>query len=183
MRREPPAWLAKARSGWSNTGSQRPPFAETPKPGQESVWDYPRPPVVVADGREVVVGDPSDPLARTTGAVRVLETASPPTVYLPPADVAWAALVEVEGSSFCEWKGPAQYWAFGAQPAAPIGWTYPRPFAEFASIAGWISFYPGRVACSLGGELVRPQAGGFYGGWITDEVIGPYKGEPGTGGW
>lgn len=183
MSNDPPEWLAAARDKWTNTGQTRPPFALEPGPGQESVWDYPRPPALVNDQREVVVGDPGDPLARTTDAVRVLETASPPTVYLPPTDVAVDALVKVAGSSMCEWKGAAQYWALSDDTDTPVGWTYPRPFGEFESIAGWFSFYPGRVRCTMAGETVRAQAGGFYGGWITDEVIGPFKGDPGTGGW
>lgn len=178
-----PRWLQRARGGWSNTGQVRPPFAIEPGEGQESVWDYPRPPIIVADTRLVVVGDPHDPLARTTDAVRVLETASPPTWYLPPDHVHTARLVRAAGSSFCEWKGPARYWATVEDAASPVGWDYPEPFAEFAAIAGYFSFYPGRIECRIGTERVRAQAGGFYGGWITDDIVGPFKGDPGTGSW
>ena len=169
--------------GWTNTGDQRPPFAVEPGPGQESVWDYPRPPRIDPDRRRVVVGEVDDPLAETTGAVRILETASPPTFYLPPDDVRVGRLVGADGRSFCEWKGEARYWAFSEAPGDPVGWTYPTPLPEFAAIAGWFAFYPGRVECRVDGEVVRPQAGGFYGGWVTDEIVGPHKGEPGTGGW
>lgn len=169
--------------GWSNTGAERPPFAIEPGPGQESVWDYPRPPTIVSDTRRVVVGNPDAPLADSTHSVRVLETASPPTFYLPPDDAGPDRLVAATGRSFCEWKGEAQYWALATAPDAPIAWSYPSPLPEFASITGWLAFYPGRVECRVDDELVRPQDGGFYGGWITDEVVGPFKGEPGTGGW
>jgi len=169
--------------GWANTGAERPPFAIEPGPGQESVWDYPRPPAIVPDARRVLVGDPSDPLAVSNGALRVLETASPPTFYLPPDDVRTERLTRAAGRSFCEWKGEAEYWALDGSPDEPIGWSYGGPIDGFASIAGWISFYPGRIACRVDDELVRPQAGGFYGGWITDEIVGPFKGESGTRGW
>ncbi|MDH3299290.1 MAG: DUF427 domain-containing protein [Acidimicrobiia bacterium] len=180
---EPPKWLAQARSQWANTGRARPPFAEEPGPGQESVWDYPRPPALVTDERLVVVGDPDEPLALTRNALRVLETASPPTFYLPPGDVDVERLVVVPGSSMCEWKGQARYWALPDQPDEVIAWDYPKPFPEFEQLAGYLSFYPGRIECRVDGEVVRPQPGGFYGGWITDEIVGPVKGEPGTGGW
>ncbi len=180
---EPPQWLAQARSKWMNTGRARPPFAEEPGPGQESVWDYPRPPALVTDQRLVVVGDATEPLASTRNALRVLETASPPTFYLPPTDVDTERLVVVSGSSMCEWKGQARYWALAAEPGEVIAWDYPDPFPEFERLAGYVSFYPGRIRCTVDGEVVRPQPGGFYGGWITDEIVGPVKGEPGTGGW
>ena len=186
-----PAWLADARSHWSNTGVERPPFAIDPGPEQESVWDYPRPPALVADGREVVVGSADRPVARTTGAIRVCETASPPTFYLPPDGVDFEQLVQGPGTSFCEWKGPARYWclAEGAAKAnhggsdVVVGWDYPTPFDEFSALAGFVSFYPGRIRCTVDGEVVQPQAGGFYGGWITNEIVGPYKGDAGTEGW
>ncbi len=181
--KEPPQWLAQARSKWMNTGRARPPFAEEPGPGQESVWDYPRPPALVTDQRLVVVGDATEPLASTRNALRVLETASPPTFYLPPTDVDTERLVVVSGSSMCEWKGQARYWALAAEPGEVIAWDYPDPFPEFERLAGYVSFYPGRIRCTVDGEVVRPQPGGFYGGWITDEIVGPVKGEPGTGGW
>jgi uncharacterized protein (DUF427 family) len=178
-----PSWLADARSGWANTGAARPAFAHEPGPGQESVWDYPRPPAIVPDRRTVVVGDPGDPIADSTRAIRVLETASPPTFYLPADDVRTDRLVRADGRSFCEWKGQARYWAIADAPGTTVGWDYPEPFGEFSAIAGYFSFYPALVECRVDGELVRAQPGGFYGGWVTDEIVGPYKGEPGTGGW
>lgn len=181
--KEPPSWLAKARSQWTNTGRSRPSFAEEPGPGQESVWDYPRPPALVDDERLVVVGDQEQPLASTRRSMRVLETASPPTFYLPPGDIDIGRLVVVPGSSMCEWKGQARYWALADGPGEVIGWDYPEPFPEFDQLAGYLSFYPGRIRCTVDGEVVRPQPGGFYGGWITDEIVGPVKGESGTGAW
>lgn len=184
MATEVPEWLRKARSHWANTGNERPPFADEPDPGQESVWDYPRPPALVVDQRRVVIGSPENPVAETTSSLRLCETASPPAFYLPPDSIDFSQLVETQdGSSFCEWKGPARYWALASDPGVQVGWDYPSPFEEYAALAAHLSFYPGRIACTVDDERVRPQAGGFYGGWITDDVAGPFKGDPGTGGW
>ena len=170
--------------GWRWRGQGRPPFAVEPGPGQESVWDYPRPPRIEPDTRRVVVTDTDGSvIADTPAALRVLETASPPTFYLPAADVDTTALVQAPGSSFCEWKGRARYWALRDHPGRPVAWDYPAPTGAFAPIRGHFAFYPSRVACTVDGERVRAQAGDFYGGWITDEVVGPFKGDPGTGGW
>ena len=177
--------LERIRGGWANNGAVRPEFAVEPQSGQESVWDYPRPPLLVPDPREVVVCVEGTEIARSAQALRLLETASPPTFYLPPDDVVTAALSGAIGSSFCEWKGAATYWDFeqAGVRTAEVAWSYNEPFGEFAGLAGYYSFYPSRAECFVAGERVRPQAGGFYGGWITDEIVGPFKGEPGTGGW
>ena len=173
------------RGAWTNRGARRPDFAHPTGPGEESVWDYPRPPRLVADDRpvEVRVGDTL--IARSDGCLRVLETASPPTVYLPPSSIEWEHLRPAGGGSHCEWKGTARYYDVvtpdGEVPGA--AWAYDEPYEEFASLAGHVSFYPARVACWLGGERVAPQPGRFYGGWVTPEVIGPFKGEPGSEGW
>jgi uncharacterized protein (DUF427 family) len=177
-----PAWLQQARDGWQHRGKRRPSFAEDPGPGQESVWDYPRPPVVVPDNRVVEVTDAQGLVAKTERSMRVLETSHPPAFYLPPESIVPERLVPVHGSSHCEWKGTAEYVAIAGTTGA-VGWRYPDPYPEFADHAGWISFYPGRVRCTVDGEVVRPQPGGFYGGWITDDVVGPFKGERGTSGW
>ncbi len=169
---------------WKYRGQVRPDFAEEPGEGQESVWDYPRPPRVVQDSRlvEVRIGDTL--VASTRSAIRILETASPPTFYLPARDVFSATLVPAPGSSFCEWKGAAQYWALADDPAkGVVGWSYKSPRAPFAAIRSHFSFYPEKLACHVDGERVRPQPGGFYGGWLTDEIVGPVKGSPGTSGW
>lgn len=169
---------------WKYRGQERPPFAIAPEPGQESVWDYPRPPKLVPDSRLVIVGEPSDPLARTERAQRVLETASPPTYYLPAEDVDRERLRSVEGASHCEWKGVARYWALVDDGAAtPIAWSYDVPTQAFRAIAGFYGFFPGRIPCFVDGERVQPQPGGFYGGWITDAIVGPVKGAPGTSAW
>ncbi len=170
---------------WNYTGRQRPDFAIEPGAGQESVWDYPRPPVCVEDSREIVVRMGDVVVARTVNAIRILETASPPTFYLPPSDINFETLQAAKGSSFCEWKGAATYWSLnvGGSVIKNVGWSYEAPSPSFASIKSYLSFYPAKLECTVAGQLVRPQPGGFYGGWVTDEIIGPYKGEPGTGGW
>jgi uncharacterized protein (DUF427 family) len=167
---------------WQYTGSERPEFAEDPGPGQESVWDYPRPPALEASNRKVLVRAGGIELARSSRCHRAIETASPPTWYIPAEDVNTDALVPVSGSSFCEWKGAASYWGLTGT-GDMVGWSYPEPTHSFAAIRGAFSFYPGRVECFVDSERVRPQPGQFYGGWVTDEIVGPMKGEPGTSHW
>ena len=171
-------------SMWEHTGKKRPDYAEQPSAGQESVWDYPRPPTLVMSDERVEVSDASVPIATSVAALRVLETASPPTYYLPKKDIDWRQLVKISQSSFCEWKGEASYYALASDPQqVPIAWLYANPSNSFAAIHDHASFYPGRVECRVNSERVRPQPGEFYGGWITDGVRGPFKGEPGTGHW
>ena len=182
---QPPAWLQSAREHWRWRGQSRPAFAAAPAEGQESVWDYPRPPALVADGREVVIRWGSREIARTRRAVRVLETAHPPSFYLPWDDVARGFLEPAPGSSHCEWKGPARYWSLrdGANQLPNVAWSYPKPYAGAEALADRVAFYPGPLACTVAGESVLAQPGGFYGGWITPELVGPFKGEAGSGGW
>lgn len=169
---------------WKFVGSVRPPFAVTPIAGQESVWDYPRPPAIVADARLVIVRDGTELIGKSAAALRILETASPPTFYLPPEAIDWSLLISVAGQSFCEWKGVARYWALARDPhAGAVGWSYDTPNKDFSQIARHVGFYPGRVICLVAGEQVLPQPGGFYGGWITKELVGPFKGDPGSSGW
>lgn len=171
---------------WKWIGQQRPPFADTPAPGRESVWDYPRPPRLQPDSRRVTVHFGNQLLADTRHAMRLLETASPPAFYLPPEDIDQSLLRAAAGSSGCEWKGRARYWSVHPADGAvleAVGWSYPEPAEPFAAIAGWLSFYPGRLHCKVDGERVLPQPGGFYGGWLTGEIAGPVKGLPGTGHW
>ena len=165
------------------SGQSRPDFAIEPGPGQESVWDYPRPPAIRRDARLVEVLDGDSVVARSTGAYKVMETASPPTFYIPAADVNFELLVAVSDTTYCEWKGTASYWALAREPAEPVGWSYERPRPRFEVIKAYLAFYPGRLDCRLDGESVTTQPGRFYGGWITSEVVGPFKGEPGTGHW
>lgn len=162
-----------------------------PEPGQESAWNYPRPPALAPSTKRVIVtlGDAvsADVVADTVRAFRVPETSHPPTWYLPRADVRPDALrPSRRRPTTCEWKGAAAYWdVVGAagEIREAAAWSYPRPTERFTPIAGFVSFMPALVSCWIDGERVRPQAGGFYGGWITDDVVGPFKGEPGTWGW
>ncbi|MEO5894107.1 MAG: DUF427 domain-containing protein [Vicinamibacterales bacterium] len=171
--------------GWRYYGQQRPSFAAEPGPGQESVWDYPRPPRIEADGREVVVRVANIVVARTRRAQRVLETASPPTFYVPRSDVAAEYLQPAPGASYCEWKGSARYWSVSAASMVleAVGWSYDDPRPGFEAIRGHLSFYPARIECLVDGIRVLGQPGGFYGGWVTPEIIGPFKGDPGSSGW
>jgi uncharacterized protein (DUF427 family) len=177
--------LLAMRAQWRFRGGDRPAFAKAPNVGQESVWDYPRPPVIVADGREVSIHWGKLEVARTRRALRVLETAHPPSFYLPWADVAQDLLQPAQGSSFCEWKGPARYWSLvaGGQTLANVAWSYPTPLAGAERIADCVAFYPANLECRVGGARVLAQPGGFYGGWITPELVGPFKGEPGSSSW
>ncbi len=150
------------------------------------MWDYPRPPRLEQDARRVRVVLGGEVIADTDRAYRVLETSHPPTFYLPRAAFADGALAPAEGSSFCEWKGRAAYLDVtgGGRTAARAAWFYPSPSPRFAALADHVSLYPGRMdACVVGDERVEAQEGDFYGGWITPEVVGPFKGAPGTWGW
>ena len=170
---------------WKYTGKTRPHFAEPVRDGQESVWNYPRPPVTSPDSRKILVKLSGRVIAESNSAIRVLETASPPSFYIPPDDVNRELLQKASGSSFCEWKGSATYWDVqaGNQTIQKASWSYHNPSERFAVIDGYFSFYPSLVNCFVDGESVTPQPGGFYGGWITSEIAGPVKGGAGTGGW
>jgi uncharacterized protein (DUF427 family) len=169
---------------WQYTGQKRPEFASAPGPGQESVWDYPRPPAQVPEGRLIEVYHAGDLVALSSSTYRVLETAHPPSFYIPPKDVNRELLSSAPGSSVCEWKGAAQYWRLSSDPnQGVVGWSYPDPTSAFKSIRDYVSFYPAALACYVSGERVRAQPGKFYGGWVTTEIVGPFKGDPGTGNW
>lgn len=168
---------------WKNTGQERPDFADEPGPGQESVWDYPRPPAIDREVARVEVKNRDVLIASASEALVIRETASPPTWYIAPDTVLEGSLVKVSGSSYCEWKGGAEYFALSSEPDIPVAWSYPNAAAPFNGVSGWLSFYPGRVECYVDDDRVRAQAGGFYGGWITPNVVGPFKGDPGTGHW
>ncbi|WP_306324568.1 DUF427 domain-containing protein [Streptomyces venezuelae] len=152
----------------------------------ESVWDYPRPPRVVPDARRVTVHHAGVDLADSRRCVRVLETSHPPVFYVPRHDVRMDLLTPTAGSTHCEWKGEATYWTLTVlgRTVDNAAWSYEEPDPAYAALTGHLAFYPGRVdSCTVGGERVLPQPGGFYGGWITDEIIGPFKGLPGSAGW
>jgi uncharacterized protein (DUF427 family) len=180
-----PDWIRSAREHWHWKGQTRPPFAVTPGPGQVSVWDFPRPPRLAQDTREIVVRWGDIEVARTRRAVLVLETAHPPSVYLPWDDVARHLFQPGSGGSFCEWKGPAKYWTLvhGDRRLPVVAWSYPRPLAGAQALADCVSLYPATLDCSVDGAPVRPQPGRFYGGWITPELVGPFKGDPGSEHW
>ena len=157
-----------------------------PGPGQESVWDYPRPPRLEVTGKRIQIILADVTIADTTRAQRVLETSHPPVYYLPPDDVAREYLRPARGASFCEWKGEASYYdiVVGDRVVAQAAWTYRHPSPAFAPIADYIAIYPGKMdECYVDGERVRAQPGDFYGGWITGDIVGPFKGDPGTWGW
>jgi len=168
---------------------------------RESVWDYPRPPRVEACGRRVRVVFAGRTIAETTRALRVLETSHPPVYYLPVEDVIAGVLVPARQRTLCEFKGEAAYYDVVAggdagggdaeggstadlRIAAAAAWHYPRPARGYEALAGHVAFYPSRMdACYVDDERVIAQEGDFYGGWITAEIDGPFKGGPGTRGW
>ena len=158
-----------------------------PGPGQESVWDYPRPPALVPSSERVRVEHRGTTIADTTRSVRVLETSQPPAYYLPPEDVRTDLLVPSPTRTLCEWKGLAEYWDLQLPEGTlvpEVAWSYPQPTARFADLAGYLAFYAQRVeGCWVDGERVVANDGGFYGGWITSRVVGPFKGAPGTAHW
>jgi uncharacterized protein (DUF427 family) len=181
----PPPWLQAAREQWSWRGQARPRFAADPGPGQTSVWDFPRPPRLAPEPREVRIIWGAELVACSTRAVRVLETAHPPTYYIPWDDIARHLLQPAPGGSFCEWKGPARYWSLvhGDRKLPSHAWSYAQPLAGAEALADCVAFYARGLACSVGGLPATPQPGGFYGGWVTPDLAGPFKGEPGSENW
>jgi uncharacterized protein (DUF427 family) len=153
----------------------------------ESVWDYPRPPRLEPVPQRIRVRHRGTTVADTVAALRILETSHPPVYYIPQVDVA-AGLLRPSASrqSFCEFKGMASYWdlVVESDTVRDFAWSYARPVAEYAPLAGHLAFYASKVdECWVGDERVVPQAGDFYGGWITTNLRGPFKGAPGTLGW
>lgn len=162
------------------------PIPDKPGQGQESVWDYPRPPRLEPFDGRITVELGGRVIASTDRAWRVLETSHPPTYYLPRDAFADGVLRDAPGSSWCEWKGQARYFDLvtEAKVAPKAAWTYPAPTPGFEPIAGAIAVMAGQVdRCTVNGETVVAQPGGFYGGWITSWVVGPFKGIPGSMGW
>lgn len=155
-------------------------------PGQESVWDYPRPPRLERVGDVLCVRFAGETIAETTRGYRVLETSHPPVYYFPPDDIRAEFLIAAEGRSHCEFKGVARYWTLDASGArsAKAAWGYPEPTEPYRAIKGFLAFYASRVdECWVGNERARAQDGDFYGGWITPRIVGPFKGAPGTSAW
>jgi uncharacterized protein (DUF427 family) len=157
-----------------------------PGPGQESVWDYPRPPRLEDTNKHIQIIFNGVAIADTHNAKRVLETSHPPVYYIPPSDIKMEYLVRTPHSSFCEWKGPARYYtvAVGDKQVQNAAWFYPDPTPAFTAIKDYVAFYPQLMdACYVNGEKVQPQPGDFYGGWVTSDIVGPFKGGSGTWGW
>lgn len=162
-----------------------------PEPGQESVWDYPRPPRLEPATRRIVIVTNGIEIVDTVRAYRVLETSHPPVYYIPPEDIEAGVLEPSSNTSFCEWKGGAGYYTVrvGDHVARDAAWFYPNPTPGFVPIQNYVAFYAGRMqvldgdGCFVDGERVTPQPGGFYGGWITKDVVGPFKGVPNSSGW
>jgi len=166
--------------------SAGPPRPDPLLPGQESVWSYPRPPAMDASGEHVEVFLGGRLIAMTDEPIRVLETSHPPTFYLPRASFAIGSLHQGAGTSYCEFKGLAGYLdlASGGIVAEKGAWYYPDPSPGYERLVDHIALYPGRVdRCMVNDEMVRPQPGNFYGGWITDQVAGPFKGIAGSRFW
>lgn len=162
------------------------PSPDVPKPGQVSVWTFPRPAIAEATDAHLKVVFGGVVIAETRRGVMTFETSHPPSYYFPRADVIDQALSPGAGASVCEWKGAALYFDVcgGGRTAASAAWSYPAPSAAFAILKGHVAFYPGRMdACFVDGERVIPQPGDFYGGWITSRYAGPFKGVPGSLGW
>jgi uncharacterized protein (DUF427 family) len=160
--------------------------AEIPGPDQESVWDYPRPPRLEATGEHVIVVLGGVVVCDTSHPIRVLETSHPPSYYLPRQDWLAGSLRPAAGASHCEFKGAATYLdvVAGSTVASRVAWSYSEPWTGFESLAGHIAVYPEAMDhCTVNGEIVGAQPGGFYGGWVTSRVVGPFKGAPGSMGW
>lgn len=157
-----------------------------PGPGQESVWDYPRPPVIEPTARRIEIVFGGTLIVDTTRALRVLETSHPPVYYIPLADIAEGVLSASGRATYCEFKGEARYHdvCAGDRCAPEAAWGYEAPVDGYEVLAGYVAFYPQLMdECRVDGEVVRSQPGGYYGGWITADVVGPFKGDPGTRGW
>ena len=157
-----------------------------PKEGQESVWDYPRPPAVEEVSKHVRVVFNGEVIADTNRAKRVLETSHPPSYYIPQEDVKMEFLEKTARTTMCEFKGRAAYWTVrvGDEVAANAGWSYPSPVKGYEGLEDYLTFYPSKMeACYVGDEQVQAQEGDFYGGWITPDIVGPFKGGAGTWGW
>ncbi|MGK7942758.1 MAG: DUF427 domain-containing protein [Crocosphaera sp.] len=157
-----------------------------PKPGQESVWDYPRPAILQDTDKHLKVICNGIVLAETSKGKRVLETSHPPTYYFPPEDVKLEHLTETPRQISCEWKGRYLYYdiSIGGKDINYGAWRYFQPTPDFVDIQTYYAFIPALMdACYVNDELATPQAGDFYGGWITADIVGPFKGGPGTWGW
>lgn len=157
-----------------------------PGPGQESVWDYPRPPKCEAFSGSIRIVHADIVIAESTRAYRVLETSHPPVYYLSPEDIKMEYIFSNPRTSFCEFKGRATYSDLKVKDTRvlQVAWSYPHPTSNFAVIKNMLAFYASKVdECYVNDEKVQSQEGDFYGGWITSNIVGPFKGAHGTWGW
>ncbi len=162
------------------------PRPDVPLAGQVNVWSFPRPAIAEACAAWITIEHRGQKVADTMASVRTLETSHPPSYYIPPSDIAPGLLRRAPGGSFCEWKGHAIYWdvVMGDLVLPKVGWSYPDPSRAFAALRDHVAFYAGPFdRCTVDGQVVVPQSGGFYGGWITPDLAGPFKGIPGSMGW
>jgi uncharacterized protein (DUF427 family) len=183
---EIPGHLKREVLKWRRLERGRPKEIEIPGPGQESVWDYPRPPRLEACDHHIRVEFAGMVIAESVRTYRVLETASPPAYYIPPQDVEHEVLQASDHTTLCEWKGVSRYWSVHVDKrrATNAVWSYPNPWEGFEAIKGYLAFNASKMdACTVNGQRVTPQPGNFYGGWITPEIVGPFKGAPGTEHW
>ncbi len=165
-----------------STNNQRP----RPLPGQESVWDYPRPPRIEPTNKHIRIIFNGETIVDTNRAIRILETSHPPVYYIPLADIRMEYLTSTSRSTFCEFKGAASYWTIrlNSHVSENAAWRYAQPSKGYESLKDHLAFYPTKVdACYVNDEQVQPQEGDFYGGWITSDIVGPFKGGTGTSGW
>ena len=169
-----------------NPERERPTGIIVPGPGQESVWDYPRPPAVEPVKARLQVWFSGVSLADTVRGLRVVETSCPPVYYFPPEDVHVNFLTQMVHTTLCEWKGVATYWSVSirGRRQEAIGWSYADPEPGYECLRRHFAFYP-RItdACYVGAEQAQPQPGDYYGGWVTSTIVGPFKGAPGTQLW
>lgn len=157
-----------------------------PKQGQESVWDYPRPPQLEAFNKTIEMYALGEKIAQTNQAFRVLETSHPPVYYIPPADIETAFLIPSDSATFCEWKGRGSYYhlKIRGKVITDAAWYYTNPENKFQPIKNYPAFYAHKMdKCLINGEVVVPQPGNFYGGWVTKDIVGPFKGIDGSWGW
>ncbi|MBE9062819.1 DUF427 domain-containing protein [cf. Phormidesmis sp. LEGE 11477] len=158
----------------------------SPGPGQESVWDYPRPPRVEDVSKHISIVFNGELIADTRRAKRILETSHPPNYYISMGDIKMAHFAPSTHSTYCEWKGQASYYTLqvGDRQAENVAWYYPNISSKYEELGGYVGFYPGPMdACYVDDEKVTPQPGDFYAGWITNDIVGPFKGDVGTWGW
>jgi uncharacterized protein (DUF427 family) len=156
-----------------------------PGPGQESVWDYPRPPRIEVCKRKIRVMLNGSVIAETDNCLRVLETSHPPVYYINPEDISWDHFRKTTKTTFCEFKGLSSHYTVevGDLKVVNGAWYYLSPTPDFAELKQHVAFYPSKFECYIGSERAQAQYGDFYGGWITSDIVGPFKGEPGTLNW